>query len=65
MKKVSISLIVTCLFAVTVYSQIKFSDETKKYIEYNDPVIIFQNALLIDGKGNAARPQQTVIIQQG
>ena len=65
MKKVSISLIVTCLFAVTVYSQVKFSDETKKYIEYNNPVIIFQNALLIDGKGNAARPQQTVIISKG
>ena len=65
MKKILISLIVTCFFAAPAFSQIKFSDETKKYIEYNDPVTVFKNALLIDGKGNAAKPHQTVIISNG
>lgn len=64
MKKI---LLITlwCLFNFPSFSQITFSDETKKYIEYSDDVIIFKNGLLIDGKGNAAKPQQTVIIRHG
>jgi hypothetical protein len=54
-----------CLFSNFCFSQVNFSDETKKYIEYNDPVTIFKNALLIDGKGNPAKPHQTVIIRNG
>lgn len=65
MKKIWLSIILACLFAATAFSQIKFSDETKKYIEYNAPVIVFINALLIDGKGNAAKPHQTIIISNG
>ena len=55
MQKKILFLIVTSFFAAPVFSQIKFSDETKKYIEYNQPVTVFKNVLLIDGKGNAAR----------
>jgi imidazolonepropionase-like amidohydrolase len=65
MNKILFALTVMCLFAAAAFSQIKFSDETKKYIEYNDPVIVFKNGLLIDGKGNAAKPHQTVIISNG
>ena len=54
-----------CLFANLCFSQANFSDETKKYIEYNDPVTVFKNALLIDGKGGPAKPHQTVIIRDG
>lgn len=54
-----------CLATNLCFSQISFSDETKKYINYNDPVTVFKNALLIDGKGNPAKPHQTVIIRNG
>lgn len=64
MKKV---LLITlyCLVNFSSFSQITFSDETKKYIEYSDDVIVFKNGLLIDGKGNASKLQQTIIIRQG
>lgn len=65
MKKTLTSLIIVCLLTTPAFSQNKFSDETKKYIEYNDPVTVFKNGLLIDGKGNAAKPHQSVIISNG
>ncbi len=65
MKRTLIISIVISLLAAPVFSQQKFSDETKKYIEYNDSVTVFKNALLIDGKGNAAKPHQTVITSNG
>ena len=65
MKRKLFCLILPCFLAAPAFSQIKFSDETKKYIEYNDPVTVFKNGLLIDGKGNAAKPHQTVIISNG
>ena len=33
MRKLSTCLTLACLLVATAYSQIKFSDETKKYIE--------------------------------
>ncbi|MEO7175733.1 MAG: amidohydrolase, partial [Saprospiraceae bacterium] len=63
--KVSIVILLTLLFAVPALSQITFSDETKKYIDYNDSITVFKNALLIDGKGNAAKANQTIIISKG
>ncbi|PZR13807.1 MAG: amidohydrolase [Flavobacterium psychrophilum] len=65
MKTFILSVALLCLFISPSFSQIKFSDETKKYIEYSDDIIVFKNGLLIDGKGNAAKPQQTVIIRHG
>ncbi len=65
MQKIVLLFIVSYFFTAPAFSQIKFSDETKKYIEYNDPVTVFKNGLLIDGKGNAAKPYQTVIISNG
>ena len=56
---------IVCLLTSLCFSQVNFSDEAKKYIEYNDPVTVFKNALLIDGRGNAAKPHQTVIIRNG
>ena len=53
------------LIKTSAFTQIKFSDETKKYIAYNDSIIVFKNALLIDGKGNASKPHQTIIISNG
>ncbi len=65
MKKISFGFILVCFFTVPIFSQTTFSDETKKYIEYNDSITIFKNALLINGKGNAATPNQTIIISNG
>jgi imidazolonepropionase-like amidohydrolase len=57
--------ITICLSANLCFSQVNFSDESKKYIDFNAPVIIFKNVLLIDGKGSPAKPRQTVIIRNG
>ncbi len=65
MKKIVTSVVIICLLAAPAFSQTIFSDETKKYIEYNSPVTVLKNGLLIDGKGNAAKPHQTVIISNG
>ena len=65
MKKTLLFFIVAHFFTAPVFSQIRFSDETKKYIEYNDSITVFKNGLLIDGKGNPAKPHQTVIISNG
>lgn len=63
--KKSIVVILTAYFTSPVFSQIKFTDETKKYIEYNDSITVFKNALLIDGRGNPAKPHQTIITSNG
>lgn len=65
MKRKLFSLTLCCLLTAPVFSQIKFSDETKKFIEYNDSITVFKNALLIDGKGSAAKPHKTIIISNG
>ena len=65
MKTLSLSIVLTFLFSVTVMSQIQYSDETKKYIEYNDAVIVLKKSLLIDGKGGTPKSKQTIIIKNG
>lgn len=63
--KISIPFIFAAFFSASAFAQIKFSDETKKYIEYNDSITVFKNASIIDGKGNAAKPHQSIIISNG
>jgi imidazolonepropionase-like amidohydrolase len=65
MKKILPLFSITCFFVNLAFSQLQFSEETKKFIEYNDNTIVFKKALLIDGKGNVAKPQQTIIIING
>ena len=65
MKKTFLAFLFLFFFAPESFSQIKFSDETNKYIEYNDSITVFKNALLIDGTGSAVKPHQTVIIING
>lgn len=65
MEKISCCVVIVYFLTATAFSQTKFSDETKKYIEYNDSVIVFKNVLLINGKGNAAKPHQTVVVSNG
>jgi enamidase len=55
-----------CLISVLLFSQnVRFSRETRQFIQYQAPVIALTNTLVIDGKGNPARPDQTVIIREG
>jgi hypothetical protein len=61
-KKSTIFFITICFFTTTAFTQPKFSSETNKFIDCNDPVTVFKNALLIDGTGNAPKPHQTIII---
>ncbi len=63
--KILLFIAVNVFLACPCFSQVKFSDETKKFIEYNDSITVFKNALLIDGRGNAAKPHQTIIIING
>lgn len=63
--KISLVFVFAAFFSAPAFAQIKFSDETKKYIDYNDSITVFKNALLIDGKGSAAKPHQTIIIRNG
>ena len=65
MKKIFLTILISFFLATLVFSQIKLSDETKKFIDYNDSITVFKNALLIDGKGNPAKPHQTIIISNG
>lgn len=63
--KISLALLVATFIAAPAFAQLKFSDETKKYIDYNDSITVLKNALLIDGKGNTAKPHQSIIISNG
>ncbi|CAN5743998.1 amidohydrolase family protein [soil metagenome] len=65
MKKLLAGLSITTLLSIPAFSQKSFGYETKKYIAYNDSITVFTNALLIDGKGNPAKPGQTVVISKG
>lgn len=64
-KHLWIFLMLLCFFARPALAQVNFSEETKKFISYSDSVIVIKNALLIDGRGNPARPHQTVIVRKG
>lgn len=64
-KKILLSLFFMGFLTTLTFSQIKFSDETQKFIEYNDSITVLKNVLLIDGKGSAAKPRQTIIIRNG
>lgn len=65
MQKVFLAFLFLFFFTSHSFSQMKFSDETNRYIEYNDSITVFKNALLIDGRGNAAKPHQTIIVMNG
>lgn len=65
MRKTLSLLLFLTLSSLHCFSQTEFSAETQKYITYQDAVIVFKNALLIDGKGNPAKANQTVIISDG
>jgi imidazolonepropionase-like amidohydrolase len=53
------------LLTLAANAQNTFPPDVKNYIDIDAPVIALTNALVIDGKENPARPNQTVIIRNG
>ncbi len=64
MKK-SIFVLSIILYSAVSFCQKNLSPETKKFVAYDDSVIIFKDALLIDGTGADTRLHQSVIINDG
>ena len=64
MSKIFLTTVLVSLFLYS-NSQVTFSDEAKKFIDYNNSPIVFRHALLIDGTGAAAKPNQTIVIKNG
>jgi len=60
MKKIIIS---TALIFLSI--QLRSQDFVTKYIALDTPVVAFTHSLLIDGRGTAARNDQTVVIRDG
>jgi imidazolonepropionase-like amidohydrolase len=65
MKNIFLFLVFALTMLSNVDAQVHFSDETKKFIDYADSIIVFRNASLIDGKGTPAQPHQTVVVSNG
>jgi hypothetical protein len=53
------------LLFINTFSQIKFSEDVKRFIDYDTPVLVLKHALLLKGTGEPARSNQTVIIEKG
>jgi len=53
------------LFLLQVKSQVKYSTEAKRFIDYDTTSLAFIHALLIDGTGSTAKQDQTVIVRNG
>jgi imidazolonepropionase-like amidohydrolase len=53
------------LFLHPLKAQIKYSTEAKRFIDYDTISLAFIHALLIDGTGNAAKENQTIIVRNG
>ena len=59
-----------CLLFILTFSyksnaQLAFTESVKAFIDYDTPLIAFTNALLVDGKGNPSKANQTLIIRNG
>ncbi len=65
MKKLFSLTLVLCLLVSVSFSQIKFSDEVRKFIDYDASIIVLTNALLIDAKGRQAKSNQTIVVSDG
>lgn len=64
-KTILLHWIILFHIAIESNAQLTFKEEVKAFIDYDAPLIAFTGALLIDGSGNPAKPNQTVIIRNG
>ena len=56
---------IVMLACCTAAAAQNFSPEVKKYIKYDAPVIALTHVRVIDGTGDAAREDQTIVISKG
>ncbi|CAN5336814.1 amidohydrolase family protein [soil metagenome] len=61
----SILLTLLLAFLASATRSQTLAESIKSFVDYDSPLIAFTNALLIDGKGNAPKRNQTVIIRNG
>ena len=57
--------LVVMLACCTAAAAQNFSPEVKKYIKYDAPVVALTHVRVIDGTGEAAREDQTIVISKG
>lgn len=65
MRTILLSVWMMFLTGLVCPAQVTYKDDLKIFIDYNVPVIAFTGALVIDGRGNPARANQTVIVRDG
>ena len=51
--------------ALSAQSAALLSQQTRQYVSVSEPVVALTNVTVIDGTGSAARPNQTIVIQNG
>ena len=56
---------IVMLVCCTAAAAQNFSPEVKKYIKYDAPVIALTHVRVVDGTGDAAREDQTIVISKG
>jgi len=66
MKRKNIWIVFLFLLPCLLFSQgVKFSSLTRQFIVYQSPILVLQNARLIDGTGAPAKSDLTVVIREG
>ncbi len=65
MKKILLAGLALVLPLIASHGQVEYKEDLKGFIDYHVPVIAFTGAMVIDGRGNPSRSNQTVIIRNG
>lgn len=63
-----IILMGACAFLLPILgckAQVNYKEEVKAFIDFSAPVMAFTGARVVDGRGNPARENQTVIVRNG
>jgi imidazolonepropionase-like amidohydrolase len=58
-------ILIVILMCCSMVAAQNFSPEVKKYIKYDAPVIALTHVRVVDGTGEAAREDQTIVIGKG
>jgi imidazolonepropionase-like amidohydrolase len=56
---------IACLYPATLFAQAKLSDDVRKYVSVDAPMIAITHVRVIDGTGEAPREDQTLVIANG
>ena len=59
---IAILFLLPCLL---ISQDVKFSSLTRQFIFCQSPVLVLQNARVVDGTGSPAKPEMSVVIRDG